>query len=73
MKVSELIDFYLSIRQPGQLIGFDSLFQEDLETLKLAIQDHYGDMESWLSLPEETELPAPIASKANDLLRKYED
>ena len=36
MTVQELIDFYLSIRRPGGLLGFDSVFEEELEALKAA-------------------------------------
>ncbi|MCZ6635444.1 MAG: hypothetical protein O7G87_18750 [bacterium] len=71
MTVRELIDFYLNIRTPGNLLGFDSVFSQDLEALKQAIQNHYGEQKTWLSLPEETELPEAIASQADALLKKF--
>ena len=71
MTVRELIDFYLNIRTPGNLLGFDSVFSQDLEALKQAIQNHYGEQEAWLALPEETELPEAIASHAGALVQEF--
>ncbi|MDA0746003.1 MAG: hypothetical protein O2954_05750 [bacterium] len=72
MTVQELIDFYLSIRRPGGLLGFDSVFEEELEALKAAIQAHYGDQEAWVQLPEDAELPEGITQRAEELVEKYE-
>ncbi len=72
MKVRELIDFYLAIRTPGRLLGFDSVFSGDLDALKSAIQTHYGSQEAWLALPEDADLPDEIAQIAQDLIEKYE-
>lgn len=72
MKVRELIDFYLSIRTPGRLLGFDSIYEEELAALKRAIQEHYGDQEAWLAMPEDAELPDEVAGRARELMEKYE-
>ena len=49
MTVKELIDFHLSIQQPGALIGFSELYADRIDELKQAIQDHYGSQEAWLA------------------------
>ncbi len=72
MRVQELIDFYLAIRTPGQLLGFDPVFSQKLDGLKGAIQTYYGSQEVWLALPEDTELPEEIAKMAQDLIEKYQ-
>lgn|GEM_PF-1304957 len=71
MTIGALIDFYLSVRQTGSLIGFDSLYEADLEALKQKIQAFYGDQEAWLALPEETELPEEIGKPALDLATRF--
>ncbi len=73
MTIGELIDFNLAIQQPGSLVGFADLFGEDTESLKAAIQEHYGSQEAWLLLPESTELPGEITRKAESLVQKFED
>lgn len=73
MTVKELIDFHLSIQQPGALIGFSELYADRIDELKQAIQDHYGSQEAWLALSEDTELPDPIQSRASKLVRLYDD
>ncbi len=72
MRVRELIDFYLAVRTPGQLLGFDALFSQDLDALKSAVREHYGSQEAWLALPEDAELPGEIAGMAQDLMERYQ-
>jgi hypothetical protein len=71
LTVGELIDFYLSIRQKGDLLGFDSLYEADLEGLREKIQRFYGDRDAWLAMPEDTELPEEIGTPALDLVDKF--
>jgi hypothetical protein len=71
MTIRHLIDFYLSIQLPGDLLGFDSLYAEELEGLKQKIQDHYGSQESWLERDEDEELPMEITEVAEGLIQKY--
>lgn len=71
MTVGELIDFYLSVRHTGDLVGFDSLYEEDLALLKAKIQEFYGERETWLAMPEDAELPEEIAVHASDLVAKF--
>ncbi len=73
MTVGELIDFYLSIQQPGSLIGFTDLYGEDIEKLKTSIQSHYGSQEAWISLSETETLPAEIETVSVRLMGLYED
>ena len=73
MTIGELIDFYLSIQQPGSLVGFADLYGDDVEKLKAAIQSHYGSQEAWLKLPESDFLPKEIEEKAERLVSKFED
>ena len=65
MTVGELIDFYLSVRQTGDLLGFDSLHEVDLEALREKIHSFYGDRDAWLDKPEE------IGNPALDLVDKF--
>jgi flagellar hook-associated protein FlgK len=73
LTIGELIDFNLAIQQPGSLVGFADLYSEDVESLKTAIQEHYGSQEAWLSLPESTELPDAVSRKAESLVEKFEE
>jgi hypothetical protein len=73
LTIGALIDFYLSIQQPGSLVGFADLYGDDIEALKASIQSHYGSQEAWLALPEEEELPEEIAVRAGRLIGCYED
>lgn len=73
MTIGELIDFYLAIRQPAALLGFADLYEDDIESLKQAIQEHYGSQEAWLALPESDPLPEDIDKQAKKLVEKYED
>lgn len=72
MTVGELIDFTLSLRQPGALIGFDTLYGDRIEALKVAIKEHYGSEEAWLALPESAPLSDEIERMAQDLVKQYE-
>ena len=65
MTIEELIDFYLSIQQPGSLVGFTDLYGEEIEKLKSMIHSHYGNQEAWLSLPETDTLPPEIEAQAS--------
>ena len=73
MTIGALIDFYLSIQQPGNLVGFADLYGDDIESLKASIQNHYGSQEMWSALPEEEDLPVEIAQRAERLIDCYED
>ena len=72
MTIRELIDFYLAIQSPGNLLGFDNVFSQDLEALKMAIQEQYGHQNTWLDLPEDTELPKKITDMAQTLVKQYD-
>jgi hypothetical protein len=71
--IEELIDFYLSIQQPGSLVGFTDLYGEEIEKLKSMIHSHYGNQEAWLSLPETDTLPPEIEAQASRLVENYND
>ena len=73
MTIGELIDFYLSIQQPGSLVGFADLYGDNIEALKASVQSHYGSQEAWLALPETDELPGEIEETAKRLIAKFED
>lgn len=73
MTIGALIDFYLSIRQPGSLVGFADIYEDDIEALKATIQEHYGSQEAWLALPESETLPEEIAEKAERLVKLYKE
>lgn len=73
MTIGELIDFHLSIQQPGPLVGFADLYGDEVEALKDAIQSHYGSQEAWLALPETEELPPEIEQRAKLLIKLFED
>lgn len=73
MTIGELIDFYLSIQQPGNLVGFTDLYGDEIESLKEAIQTHYGSQEAWIALPEADELPEELAKRAERLAGSYKD
>ena len=73
MTIGELIDFHLSIQQPGSLIGFADLYGDEVEALKAVIQSHYGSEKAWLDLPESEELPPEVEEKAKRLIELYED
>ena len=73
MTIRELIDFHLSIQQPGSLLGFADLYGDEVEALKTAIQSHYGSQNAWLALPETDEVPPEIEKHANRLIKLYED
>ena len=73
MTIGDLIDFHLAIKAPGQLIGFDTLYGDELDTLKQKIQEIYGTQEAWLERSEKEELPEEIARMADDLVGKYKE
>ena len=72
MRICDLIDFYLAIRTPDQLLGFDSLYENELEELKRKIQEYYGTHEEWLSRDEKEELPEELSALAAVLVEKHE-
>ena len=73
LTIGELIDFYLSIQQPGSLVGFADLYGDEVEALKDAIQSYYGSQEAWLALPETEELPLEVEQQAKVLIKLFED
>ena len=73
MTIGELINFHLSIQQPGSLIGFADLYGEEVEALKAVIQSHYGSQKAWLDLPETEKLPLEVEERAKRLMKLYED
>ena len=73
MRIRDLIDFHLAIRTPDSLLGFDSLYADDLERLKWKIQDYYGSRDAWLNRDEDEALPEEIEAPAAELMKRYEE
>lgn len=72
MTIRDLIDFYLSVQTPGQVMGFDSLYADDLEALKRKIQEAYGSHDEWIARDEDEPLPPELDAAARDLVEKFE-